>query len=101
MSRPLEKTFQGKVRRALKALPNTWFFKASERSLAGIPDMVLCVNGRFIALELKRDVKSKATRLQSYTLDQITQSGGLGFVVSPENWNDVFGIIRTQAEGIK
>lgn len=63
--------------------------------------MVLCVNGRFIALELKRDAKSKATRLQSYTLDQITQSGGLGFVVSPENWNDVFDIIRTQAEGIK
>jgi len=78
-----------------------WFFKASERSLAGIPDMILCVNGIFVALELKRDSKSKASRLQEHTLEMINKSGGLGIVVRPDNFEKVITVIKTLSEGGK
>lgn len=80
-------------------LPNLWFFKASERSLAGIPDFILCVNGIFVALELKRDTKSKASRLQQYNLEIINKSGGLGLVVNPDNWVKVLGVLKKLSEG--
>lgn len=63
--------------------------------------MILCVSGIFIALELKRDTKSKATRLQQYTLDLINNAGGLALVVSPENWDKVFEVLNTLSKGGK
>ena len=97
----LEKVFQTRVRKYLKTLPNTWFFKASERSLGGIPDFILCVNGIFVALELKRDSKAKTSKLQGYTIERINEAGGLAVVTSPENWAKVFGVLKTLSEGGK
>ena len=88
-----------KVRKHLKMLPNLWFFKASERSLAGIPDFILCVNGIFVALELKRESKSKISRLQSHNLELINKSGGLGIVVNPDNWVKILAVLKTLSEG--
>lgn len=99
LAKLLEKHFQVKVRRHLKLLPNTWFFKASERSLAGIPDVILCVNGMFIALELKRSLKSKATPLQLYCLELINKSKGIGIVATPENWDKIYGVLKIISEG--
>ena len=96
---PLERAFQLKVRKALKQLERVWFFKASERSLAGSPDFILCVNGMFVALELKRDEKAKASRLQAHTLQEINESGGIGVVVHPGNWAKVFCVLKTLAGG--
>lgn len=87
------------MRKRLKTIPNLWFFKASERTLAGIPDFVLCVNGMFVALELKRDSKAKATRLQEFTLENINKAGGLGVVVRPENFEKVMRVIEILAKG--
>jgi len=82
-------------------LPNLWFFKASERSLAGIPDFIICVSGIFVAMELKRDTKSKASRLQEHTLGLINNAGGFGVIVNPDNWTKMFGVIKTLSEGGK
>jgi hypothetical protein len=87
------------VRKRLKELPNLWFFKASERSLAGIPDLILCLNGMFVGLELKRDEKSKASRLQSHTLELINKSGGIGLVVHPGNFAKVLNVLKILSEG--
>lgn len=93
--------FQARVRKRLKELPNLWFFKASERSLAGIPDLILCINGIFVGLELKRDEKAKASRLQSHTLELINRAGGLGVVVHPGNFAKVLGTLKVLSEGGK
>jgi hypothetical protein len=63
--------------------------------------MILCVNGIFVALELKRDSKSKASRLQEHTLEMINKSGGLGIIVRPENFEKVITVIKTLSEGGK
>jgi len=50
--------------------------KLSQRTNCGDPDIVMCVKGKFVAIELKKpsEVPSK---LQSYTLKKISEEGGI------------------------
>lgn len=50
---------------------------------SGVPDIVACVNGRFIGIECKAG-KGKPTPLQSANLEQIAASGGLPLVINEE-----------------
>lgn len=48
---------------------------------SGIPDLILCQNGKFIAIEIK--VKNNKLRdLQIKSIEQIINSGGLCLVIS-------------------
>lgn len=47
----------------------------------GLPDLICCYRGNFVAFEVKRPGE-KATPLQEYTLGEITQSGGFAWVIS-------------------
>ena len=93
----LEKTFQARVQRQLKTLPNTWFFKAAERARVGIPDIIACVNGQFVGLELKRSDKEHASPIQAYTLNMIQAAGGYSKVVATETWNEVWEYLQRLA----
>lgn len=42
---------------------------------AGIPDLLLCLDGKFVALETKVG-KNKTSALQKWHLEQIEKSGG-------------------------
>lgn len=55
----------------------------------GDPDYVLCINGKFVALELKSE-SGKLAKLQKYRLDQVKASGGWAFAVWPEDWESVY-----------
>jgi hypothetical protein len=46
----------------------------------GVPDLICCINGLFFAFEIK-DVKGKASPLQTANLIQIQACGGYAFVV--------------------
>ena len=76
----------------LKSLPNTYYFIKNADSIRGIPDIIACVNGRFIALEIK---KSKAslnhprTKLQAYTINLIKNAMGKAHFIYPENWESI------------
>lgn len=48
----------------------------------GLPDIVCCYKGRYIAFEVKRDASGKPTDLQSFRLKEITQAGGIAQVIS-------------------
>ena len=48
-------------------------------SKAGTPDVVACVNGRFVAIEVKRP-KGVVSKLQKAQIKLIRQSGGIAFV---------------------
>lgn len=84
-----EALFKGKVTTWLKGLTGCWFFKTNELSLLGIPDIVGCLNGRFFALELKRDKVSKPSKMQLYMLSLIQKSSGYAVITYPENWERV------------
>lgn len=80
-----EKELQRKVNKYLKSLPKTWFFKVwgggFQRS--GIPDLICCINGVFIAIELKGD-DGKPTELQKMNIRHINEAGGIGVILYPQ-----------------
>jgi len=67
-------------------MPKTWAVKIQQASIVGTPDILACVNGYFVALELKRDAKSKTTPIQDYNIDKINEAGGSALIVCPSSW---------------
>lgn len=52
---------------------------------AGIPDLLCCIRGKFIALELKTE-KGSATVLQKYNIFSIQESGGYARILRPSEF---------------
>jgi len=46
----------------------------------GVPDIIACIRGKFIAIEVKR-VGCKPTELQLYNKREIERAGGLAYIV--------------------
>ena len=47
-------------------------------SRAGIPDLICCYNGRFVAIEVKKpETKKNLSKLQSYNINLINELGGV------------------------
>ena len=88
----LEKDFQARVLKKLRELPRSYFYKVNDRTTAGIPDIIGCLNGIFIGIELK--TKSKVTPIQAYHLRKITEAMGQAFVVTPGNFKEVFEFLK-------
>lgn len=57
----------------------------------------MCINGMFVALELKRDAREKADPLQEHNIKKIIAARGLAFLVFPENWQKVFETLQRLA----
>jgi hypothetical protein len=89
---PYERDFQREVLKKLRTLPKSWFVKLNDRTTVGLPDIVGCICGVFVALELK--TKSKVTALQAYTLGKIDHARGLAYVVTPETWGEVWTFLQ-------
>ncbi|MCX7880836.1 MAG: VRR-NUC domain-containing protein [Ignavibacteria bacterium] len=47
----------------------------------GVPDIIACLNGRFVAFEVKSE-NYKATPLQIYNIEAIQKSGGKAYIVN-------------------
>lgn len=94
MSVQPETRFKVRVQRELKErFPDAWFFKSSERSIRGIPDLIGVIRGRFIALELKVG-KNRADALQGWTLRRIERAGGTALVVTPETLSQTLSLLE-------
>jgi hypothetical protein len=76
------------VKRYLDDLPKTWHFRLPA-VLAGLPDRLACINGRFVALEIKRSESAPRSKIQIHVLGLIEKAGGLSLFVYPENWEEV------------
>lgn len=70
------------IKKYLATLPETFAWKehGGQYATAGIPDIVVCHRGRFIALEAKVG-KNQPTKLQAVTIEQIRKAGGTAAVV--------------------
>ncbi|WP_050607241.1 VRR-NUC domain-containing protein [Clostridium niameyense] len=82
-----EKQFENKIKKFLESLPNTWFFKywAGPMSKAGIPDIIACVNGRFVGIEVKAP-NGNPSELQKRNIRLIQECGGLGYILYPHQF---------------
>lgn len=80
---PLESTITAEIQRFLGRLPDWWGFKVqgSGSQMRGVPDIVGCYRGLFVAFEVKRPVVGKLSELQKHRIDQIKSAGGQAFVV--------------------
>jgi hypothetical protein len=100
MAKKPETLFKEKIRPQLDALKNSWWVKTQMVCIRGIPDLLGCVNGYFIALELKSGEKeARLAPLQGYILRKITKAGGLALEVTPEDWDDVYEVLKILASG--
>jgi len=73
----------------LRKLPRTWAEKIQQVNICGTPDILACVNGVFVAIELKRDRNAVVEQIQKYTLDKISGANGRSYIVHPDNWRRV------------
>lgn len=89
-----EKNFENKVKKWLKA-KGIYYFKyfGNAYSTAGILDLTLCVNGKFVSVELKAE-KGKTSSLQDYNIKKIQESGGIAIVLRPSGFEDFKKIIE-------
>ncbi len=81
---PLESKITKAVMASLKERPGVWMFKVAGGPMQqrGVPDIICCVNGSFVALEVKRPGLGRLTGLQALTIERIRESGGVAEVVT-------------------
>ncbi|ASN68335.1 putative VRR-NUC domain-containing protein [uncultured Caudovirales phage] len=82
-----EKTFENEIKKFLNSIPNTWFYKnwSGPYSKSGIPDIIACVNGQFVAIEVKA-ANGRASELQKRNIRLIRESKGLGYILYPKDF---------------
>lgn len=86
MSSTLEKDIVNAIKKALTQ-NGAWVVKThGSIHTAGLPDLLACYQGRFIAMEVKRpSTRGTVTARQQAFLDAISEAGGTsGVVVSVE-----------------
>jgi hypothetical protein len=73
----LEKDIVAAILRYLRTLPGTFCWKehVGAYGTAGIPDIIVCFRGQFVALEVKQP-GGKTTPLQTATIAKIKAAGG-------------------------
>lgn len=72
-----------------------WFMKVWGGGMqkSGIPDLLMCVNGVFVAVELKGE-SGKPSELQRMNTARINQSNGIGIILYPDGFDGFKKIIQ-------
>jgi Holliday junction resolvase len=79
---PLERAIVKQTLTKLRARGGFWIkVHGSPFQLAGIPDILGCYRGRFIAFEVKREVGLVPTRIQAYQMEKIRAAGGFATLI--------------------
>lgn len=87
-----------KVVKFLKEKGVYYFFPATGGyGRSGVPDVVGCYKGRFIAVECKAGA-NKTTALQDKELHDIRAAGGLAVVINEHNMMELETLIRSVEE---
>ena len=60
---------------------------------SGVPDIIACYKGRFIAIECKAG-KGVLTALQKYNIDQIISNQGLAIVINEGNIESLLALVK-------
>ncbi len=84
-----EKNFENKIKQHLKN-EGCWYVKyfANRMTRTGVPDILACVNGYFVAIEVKAD-KGKPSELQLWNREQIRKANGIAIVAYPNQWEEL------------
>ena len=97
MAKKPETRFREGTYRDLNSLPNTSWESIQQVCIKGTPDILMCINGYFVALEYKKDIKTEPEPIQVYKHKKITEAHGKTFIVHPRNWQEVFKELQNMA----
>ena len=89
-----EKTFENKIKKYLESR-GAWFIKywaGAQYTKSGIPDILACVNGYFVGIEVKAQ-NGTPSDLQLMNVQKINDAGGFAFVLYPSRFDDFKGFI--------
>ena len=83
-----EKNFENRLKKFLED-EGCWFVKffANAYTKSGIPDILCCRNGCFVAIEVKAP-RGKPSELQKWNIQKIIDSGGYGVILYPDQFDD-------------
>ena len=83
-----EKTFETKIKEFLND-QGAWYVKffANGYTKKGIPDILACVNGYFVGIEVKAQ-NGTVKPIQEYHLKKIRKAGGFAFVLYPSGFDE-------------
>lgn len=92
-----EKDLREKVRQKilLRYGAGVWYYHPSDRYRKGVPDILMCFFGQFVAIELKKDKSIGPTKLQQHNILEINNAGGYAF------WSDNISEIMSKLTVIK
>ena len=81
-----EKIFENRIKKFIEA-QGGWQVKffANRFTKVGIPDILACIDGYFIGIEVKSD-RGPPSELQLYNVRAIRRAGGFAFVLYPSGW---------------
>ena len=79
----LEKEAVAKILKYLKSQPKCFCWKehGGMYGTTGIPDIICCLRGHFVAFEVKTET-GRLTKLQSVALEKIKAAGGKAYKVT-------------------
>ena len=91
----LERDIVRKIMGYLKTVPDCFAWKehGGQYGTAGLPDIICCYRGRFVAIEVKTP-SGKLTKLQEITLQRIKNAQGQAFKVT--SLQEVKEILKSQ-----
>ena len=94
-----EKVFENKIKKMLDE-HGAWYVKyfANRNTKSGIPDILACVNGEFLGIEVKSDL-GNPTKLQLHNVEMIRKAGGCAFVVYPSGFDQLVNIVERLKRG--
>ena len=89
-----EKNFENKIKSFLKE-NNAWFVKffANRMTKVGVPDILACVNGYFIGIEVKAQ-NGRPSELQLWNVSKIKESEGFAVVLYPNQFEDFKALVH-------
>jgi hypothetical protein len=94
MAQTPEKKVKDKCVKLLKAHDVYYFFPATHGfGRSGVPDIICCVNGRFLAVECKAG-ENKPTALQEKEMADIRKQSGIAIVINEDNLTMLGSILR-------
>lgn len=89
-----ESLVKAKIHRALTAVgAYAVNYIGGQYARAGTPDILACVNGRFVGIEAKAGT-NKPTLLQITALREIDEAGGLALVINENNLVYLIGCLH-------
>ena len=84
-----ERRFRNKIMPELREIPNSWWESIQQIAIRGTPDILGCVNGSFVALELKAE-GGHPSKLQELKISKINKAGGYARIVYPDTFETIY-----------